>query len=199
MPNWCENTLTIVHDDPQQIERARLAIEDGRLCDEFIPYPFEKQEVPINPDNPDSYRYDLVYSEKGYDWCVENWGTKWDIRDSNLQLADKHSLDARFFTAWAPPIEVMRAMEAAGFKVTLNYSEIGMGFEGIYRDGLNDYWECEVDEDEEEYVSSYEEDEKKSEDVDLDYLTVYQRLYPSEASLDHLVCAAIVRVRFLGN
>jgi hypothetical protein len=196
MPNWCENILTIAHDDTQQIERVRLAIEEGRLCDEFIPYPFEKQEAPINPDNPDSYSYDPVYSEKGYDWCVEKWGTKWDICDSNLRLAEKNVLDARFLTASSPPIEVMRAMEAAGFKVTLKYVEYGMCFEGIYQNGHDDCWELEVEEDEDEYVSSYEEDEKKSEDVDQDYLTVYQRLYPSEASLDHLFVQPLSELEF---
>jgi hypothetical protein len=170
------------HDDPAQLERAKLALERQRLCDEFVPYPFDDSQN--------------AYHEKGYDWCIENWGTKWDVHNANITATNGKSLVATFMSAWAPPIEVMRAMEGAGFKVTLKYVEYGMCFEGIYQDGHDDCWELELEEDEEEYVSSYEEDEKKSEDVDLDYLTVYQRLYPSEASLDHLFVQPLSELDF---
>jgi hypothetical protein len=164
-----------VHDDPQQIERARLAIKDGRLCDEFIPYPFERKA--------DGSMCDSEYDSKGYDWCVENWGTKWDICDAKLQPADKNLLDAFFLSAWGPPIEVMRALEAAGFRVILKYVEYGMAFEGIYRDGHDDTWELDFEED----IESEEE---------VDYLEIHRRLYPSEASLDHLFVQPLSELDF---
>jgi hypothetical protein len=39
MPNWCNNSVEIYHDDPAMIERVRTAFNDGRLLDEFIPVP----------------------------------------------------------------------------------------------------------------------------------------------------------------
>ena len=39
MPNWCNNTLELQHEDPAMIERAKKAFADGRLLDEFVPVP----------------------------------------------------------------------------------------------------------------------------------------------------------------
>ena len=39
MPNWCNNTMTLEHDDPAMIERARTAFNGEGLLQEFIPVP----------------------------------------------------------------------------------------------------------------------------------------------------------------
>ena len=45
MPNWCNNTVEIYHEDPAMLERVRVAFKDGRLLDEFIPVPEELRIV----------------------------------------------------------------------------------------------------------------------------------------------------------
>ena len=45
MPNWCNNTVELYHDDPVMIERARKAFNDGALLNEFIPVPADLQIV----------------------------------------------------------------------------------------------------------------------------------------------------------
>ena len=35
MPNWCGNTLTLEHEDPEMIKRAETAFADGKFLNEF--------------------------------------------------------------------------------------------------------------------------------------------------------------------
>ncbi len=39
MPNWCGNTLTLEHEDPEMIKRAETAFADGKFLKEFVPPP----------------------------------------------------------------------------------------------------------------------------------------------------------------
>ena len=41
MPNWCNNTVEIYHDDPIMLERVRSSFKNGALLAEFIPIPEE--------------------------------------------------------------------------------------------------------------------------------------------------------------
>jgi hypothetical protein len=34
MPNWCNNTIELAHEDPAMIERAAKAFADGTLLNE---------------------------------------------------------------------------------------------------------------------------------------------------------------------
>ena len=45
MPNYCNNTLTLRHDEPAMIERAFRAIESGNFFGEFAPLPKELSDT----------------------------------------------------------------------------------------------------------------------------------------------------------
>ena len=45
MPNWCNNSVEIYHEDPAMIERVREAFNKGALLAEFIPIPKDLQIV----------------------------------------------------------------------------------------------------------------------------------------------------------
>jgi len=66
MPNWCLNNLTIEHEDGYMVDRFVKAYEEGNTCNEFIPVPED-------------------IGEGWYDFCVNNWGTKWDIGCENTR------------------------------------------------------------------------------------------------------------------
>ena len=143
MPNWCSNVLTLTHKDPEQIKRAQKALVEGDLLKEFVPVPQELQEtVSPAPENAPSVVYDGREYTSWYDFCVSEWGTKWDVDAwSNEVSEDGLTLECSFDSAWAPPIAWYNKMEELGFGVTAYYNEPGMAFVGKYQDGYDEYYE----------------------------------------------------------
>jgi hypothetical protein len=153
MPNWCNNTLELHHEDPAMIERAKKAFADGRLLDEFAPVPKSLQITAGRLGDGDEQRAleaaeEANLTEHGYknwyDYCVNEWGTKWDVggNDYNEPIQETpNKIIMSFDSAWAPPTTAMDKFEALGFSVRLYYYEPGMGFAGIYEDGHDDYYE----------------------------------------------------------
>jgi len=90
-----------------------------------------------------------------YEWCVDNWGTKWDSSETELltELLDEDTLQITwsYQTAWAPPIGVYEKLAEMfpNINIFVNFDESGMGFSGwkYYKDGAV--------EKEEDYGSSY--------------------------------------------
>ena len=70
-----------------------------------------------------------------YDWCVENWGTKWDIKYEYLEVEDDDVVVVKFDTAWSPPNKVFDAMHKQGYDFEAYYVEYGMEYYGSYVDG----------------------------------------------------------------
>lgn len=153
MPNWCDNTITLKHSDPTMIKRAHDALERGEFLNEFHPVPKSLHIVSGrcgDDDNPEQVALEAaqksnieVHGYKDwYDWCVNEWGTKWDVGDEgSATLNEDGSLTASFNSAWAPPIEAYRMLEDLGFEIKAYYFEGGMMFAGIYEDGDDDYYE----------------------------------------------------------
>ena len=154
MPNWCNNTLEITHEDPAMIERVRTAFKDGRLLDEFIPVPKELQIVAGRVgDDADPKQIELEAQEKSnletlgyanwYDYCVNEWGTKWDIGgdDYNTPEDIPNGLIMSFDSAWSPPLSAMEKLQDLGFSVRLYYYEPGMCFAGIFDENGDDYYD----------------------------------------------------------
>ena len=153
MPNWCNNSVEIRHTDPAMIKRAHDALERGEFLNEFHPVPPDLKIVAGRVgDDEDAEQQALVLQENAnrakygytnwYDWCVNEWGTKWVVGDEgSATLNEDGSLTASFDSAWAPPIEAYRVLEDLGFEIKAYYFEGGMMFAGIYEDGDDDYYE----------------------------------------------------------
>lgn len=79
------------------------------------------------------------FNSGGYDWCNENWGTKWGFCSPKSEYEDEESIEYTFDTAWSPPIPLIRRMGEMfpKLKFTLRYEEPGMNFEGklVMEDG----------------------------------------------------------------
>lgn len=124
MPNWCGNHLTLTHENPEMITRAITAFKQERLLNEFIPQP---------ADTGDSW----------YVWCVDNWGTKWDVgrKDGDgITSSDSNSVSFDFDSAWSPPIRAYEKLMQQGFDVHATYYEPGNNFVGEF-DGSDDCYE----------------------------------------------------------
>lgn len=154
MPNWCNNNLTLTHQDPAMIQRAFDALERGEFLQEFIPVPEQLKIVAGCVGDPveqaqleaDTARNveQLGYSN-WYDYCVSEWGTKWDCGEqgaSDIHPAGR-MLHTAFDTAWSPPIAAYDKLLELGFGVEAMYYEPGMGYAGVYSNGGCDDAELE--------------------------------------------------------
>lgn len=116
MPNWCQNVMYIQNHNPSLVK----AIKEGNLCEHIVPEPKDDEGEPTSG---------------WYDWRVENWGTKWDIKYEYLEVDDDDTLIVKFDTAWSPPDKVFDAMHKKGYAFEAYYVEYGMEYYGSYVDG----------------------------------------------------------------
>jgi hypothetical protein len=122
IPNWCANLLEVAG-----------SIEDKkRLLDFVAPKPNSKVDgdLSLNSIIP------TPNNEWDYDWCSENWGTKWDV-EATLALytdweQDNANLVFKFDSAWAPPVPVIKKLAEIFPELEFSYlfAEPGMGFSG---------------------------------------------------------------------
>lgn len=153
MPNWCFNTLTLKHDDPLMIARAKEAFGRSELLNEFIPVPKPLLETIAGSIGDEDKQKDLEIQEaynfkdygykNWYDFCVNEWGTKWDV-DGDVVGDDLNSLTLSFESAWAPPVAAYEKLSEQGFYVEAMYYEPGMMFCGQYSsDEGDEFYEIE--------------------------------------------------------
>lgn len=141
MPNWCNNNLTLTHSDPDMIRRAAEAFNNGTLLNEFIPIPEELMTG--EEDFADSEASQARIAKYGYrswyDYCVNEWGTKWDISPySQITSEDATQMECSFDTAWSPPIQAYEKLVELGFEVSALYYEPGMNFCGGFETEFGD-------------------------------------------------------------
>jgi hypothetical protein len=154
MPNWCNNTLVIKHQDPAMITRAMKAFADSKFLNEFVPIPESLQIVSGRcgaDDNPEQIALEAAQKSNieqhgykdWYDFSVNEWGTKWDVGDSDgINDIQPNELTVFFESAWAPPLAAYDKMTALGFEIEAMYDESGMGFCGRWtNEGGDDYYE----------------------------------------------------------
>jgi hypothetical protein len=149
MPNWCNNNLTLTHEDPAMIQRAFDALERGEFLNEFIPVPEQLKIVAGCVGDPDEQKKlesdtarnlrELGYGN-WYDYCVGEWGTKWDCGEQGASdiHPDGRMLHTFFDTAWSPPITAYERLVELGFGVEAMYYEGGMGYAGTFSNGADE-------------------------------------------------------------
>jgi hypothetical protein len=86
---------------------------------------------------PDSFEAKRLRKQHGYDnwydWCCDNWDTKWNSSDAMLS-EDGDGLEYEFQTAWGPPVKVIEAIREQYPDLTISafYDEPGMEIAGYY-------------------------------------------------------------------
>jgi hypothetical protein len=160
-----ELTLTGPKDVLQEIADAKLSLA------KLVPWPEEltkyQKIVPI-PKSEKRGRAELMKKygyDNLYDWCVSNWGTKWDIGDiPNVEVDEflaplgkgnrraktmRYQIFVGFDSAWSPPVEAFKTIynkyKDKGLKVYLEYLEPGCCFVGTAKgegeEFKDDYYE----------------------------------------------------------
>ena len=122
MPNWCNNKVKVFGDNSEQIARVAEIFKDEKsVFNNIIQSPdwkrlpnekghFPKLEQMKNPKTGEvmweTYNFpDGTNDDRWYHWNIQNWGTKWDIEGSSVEIEyeDEDQLEISFETAWAPP------------------------------------------------------------------------------------------------
>jgi len=138
MPNWCNNKLTITHKDADVMDNLMSQVradENGDLFKYIKPMPDNTFRGALG--NEEREECESKGIPNWYDWCCENWGTKWDACHMSWHQHDDHSVSFDFDTAWSPPISVYEELAEQGFEVEAYYVEYGMMFAGE--------WHCDGD------------------------------------------------------
>ena len=141
MPNWCNNSISIV--GPKETIKAiwedtNREGDEGGLLNAIHPMPPELNET-------------TAPSESGvdwYNWRVNNWGTKWDVGLEGLEYnevdEDTAEITGWFDSAWSPPIGVYEvfAEQFDNCSLEASYFEPGMDFAGFWSNENGDEF-CE--------------------------------------------------------
>jgi hypothetical protein len=122
MPNWCQNEIRVCGDTEKVEEFMDFVKSDEQDFDfeKIVPFPNGK--------------------EWDYDWCIENWDTKWNAcrveKDFDPKYGDE--VEYTFDTAWSPPENIFRVLKEkfklndkdSELHVSWFYREDGMEFSG---------------------------------------------------------------------
>jgi len=151
MPNWCVNKLSVK--GPQVDVEAFFRFISGTTLEQdfatrlegqdlearfdyndFIPYPAsytEQDDIAEAAHKQGDYTVKDGYNSGGYDWCIANWGTKWNA--AGVKRLSRNCL--QFDSPWGPPLPVVQAvaLRFPALIFTLRYFECGMGFQGVYQ------------------------------------------------------------------
>ena len=152
MPNWCYNRITVYGQDEnseKKLKEIEKIFESKEPFNEIYPIPDfktipnEKGELPkleqkLNPDGSifyETYNFpDGKNDDRWYMWCVNNWGTKWDIGDVGIEYEDSEILALTFNTAWSPPEGIVGKLREKYPELSFQcfYDEPGMEAAGYY-------------------------------------------------------------------
>jgi hypothetical protein len=131
------------------IKRAYDALERGEFLSEFIPVPKDLTETVsgfVGEDKQAEHEAQMAANREKhgykdwYDYCVGEWGTKWDCGEQGASdiHPDGRMLHTFFDTAWSPPINAYEKLVELGFGVEAMYYEGGMGYAGTFSNGADE-------------------------------------------------------------
>ena len=152
MPNWCYNRITVYgqsEDSEKKLKEIEETFRKAEPFNEIFPIPDfktipnENGELPIieqklNPDGSvfyETYNFpDGKNDDRWYHWCIDNWGTKWDAGEVDIEMSDYDSLEITFNTAWSPPEGVVEKLREKYPELSFQcfYDEPGMEAAGYY-------------------------------------------------------------------
>ena len=109
--------------DSQDVVRL---VEDGTITEEERDLLWKEG---ITQEMSDMRKSEYGY-DNWYDWQVNNWGTKWDIKgDVEINDIDDETCSLVFQTAWSPPEPIVVKLQEMFPDITFYGGYIGEGWE----------------------------------------------------------------------
>ena len=117
MPNHCHNRVRFYSDDkPELIQKLHKIFKSEEVFTQFVPEPDwattpnEAGELsakdPSEPMFPPKFP-DGTVDDRWYNWRLQNWGTKWDCYEVDIDDSElEYGFEVTFDTAWSPPEEL---------------------------------------------------------------------------------------------
>lgn len=148
MPNYCFNTLQIKGTRPE-LEKFKSGVMSKKTLLDFKriispsshkQYTRKKWMLETTEERKKWGNFNQYWFNKGgYEWCVFNWGTKWNAFDIDLK-EEEDVLKYRFVTAWSPPLQIIAEAinKYPNLEFIISYYEEGNRFGGTMtgKDGL---------------------------------------------------------------
>ena len=127
MPNWCQQNLVVVG-PADDLTALKTAVFDGSErgdLNHLVPVPAElantvagffgdpeeqAKQAATEQANMEKYGF-----KDWYDWCVENWGTKWGACDVDMDTESIHGPEywsGHFQSAWCPAEGLIKSISA---------------------------------------------------------------------------------------
>lgn len=141
IPNY-DSRIRIANkvNDKEGVKFWEREMIDRKLVDfnNLVPYPDEfrlrdEDAATLDPEEfKKKYNCGIVrdgYNQGGYEWCIANWGTKWNARD--VVWVPQHKT-LYFETAWSPVFSIVSALHKRFPEVNIafEYYERGAGVVG---------------------------------------------------------------------
>ena len=120
MPNWTNNQLTVGHKDKDVIKALLDYVnEHNAFFDHVHPMPENTFRGNLGSDEREMCQREG--RPNWFDWCSENWSTKWDANVVDVTYHTENSITIHFDTAWCAPYGVYNALAEQGFEVEAYY------------------------------------------------------------------------------
>lgn len=154
MPNHCANQLIVSGPSAQRIKeflsghgpywgppffnKAPEGLSEAEKIEYFRAKHFEGEPSPIDLNKIIPVPEEVIaagYSDSGYYWCYDNWGTKWGCYETSIVCDEEDKVVYQFNTAWAPFKEsIFEKLHEVFPDLTfqLDYYETGCGVVGRY-------------------------------------------------------------------
>ena len=151
MPNWCHNRVDVYSENKTDLQKV-LDIFNNKesVFGQIIPEP-NWMKIPFKGELPKKREMrapngalvtvvtefsDGTQDTRWYDWRLQNWDTKWDVHDAEIEEErwedELESFTAEFQTAWSPPEAVCHRLRDMFPNVSISwfYDEPGCQFAG---------------------------------------------------------------------
>ena len=150
MPNWCHNRVDVYSENKTDLQKVLDIFSNKNVFAQIIPEP-NWSKIPFKGELPQVREMkspngevfgtvtefsDGTQDTRWYDWRLQNWDTKWDVHDAEIEEErwkdELESFTATFDTAWSPPEAICRRLRDMFPKVSISwfYDEPGMQYAG---------------------------------------------------------------------